>query len=57
MPWDARVGHGTGQYFGHLSAVDPAPDMNREALARVCVDQVEYAHDPSIVCEGAEEIT
>jgi hypothetical protein len=48
--------HGFGQHIDHLVAVDPAPHMDRQAFPRVLVNQVQEAHRPAVVREGAHEI-
>ena len=50
------VDHGLGQHIDHLVAVDPPPDMDRQALPRVLVDQVQEPHCPSIVGVGTHEV-
>ena len=54
--WDAMLDHGFGQHFDNLAAVNPAPNMDRQALARALVDQVQQAHRPSVMGESAHEI-
>jgi len=53
---DAVFDHRVGQYIDQAGAVDPAQHMNSKALACVFIDQVEHAHDPSIVGAGADEV-
>ena len=48
--------HCIGQHFDDLAAVDPAPHMDRQALPRVLVDQVQKAHRPSIMGVGTHEV-
>src|SRR5579875_1631226 len=50
------VDHGLGQHVDHLVAVDPPPDMDRQALPRVLVDQIQEPNRPSIVGESAHEV-
>jgi hypothetical protein len=48
--------HGFGQHVNDLVAVDPASDMDRQALSRVLIDQVQQSHRPSVMRESAHEI-
>ena len=53
---NAVLDHGVGQHLDHIAAVDPAPHMDRQALPRVFIDQVQHAHRPSVMRERAHEV-
>jgi hypothetical protein len=42
--------------FDRIAAVQPAPGMDRQAIPRELIDQIQYPHRPSIVCERADEV-
>lgn len=53
---DAVLDHGLGKHVDDLVAVDPAAHIDRQALPRVLVDQVQKAHNSSVMGESAHEI-
>ncbi len=48
--------HGVSQYLDQMTAVDPAPNVDRQTFPRVFVNQVQQTYRPSIVGERAHEI-
>jgi len=53
---DSVLDHGVSHNLDHVPAVQPAPGMDRQALPRELIDQVQHPHRPSIVRVGADEI-
>jgi hypothetical protein len=48
--------HGLSQHVDDLVAVDPAVDMDRQALPPLLLDQVQETYRPSIVRECAHQV-
>jgi len=46
----------SAKHLDHMPAADPAPHVDRQALPRVFVDQVQHPHRPSIVSHRADEV-
>ena len=48
--------HGVGQHVDHLITVNPAANLDRQALPRVLVDQLQESYHPSVMHVGTHEV-